>query len=120
MPPKSKTKDDAVKDVATPEQQEATTPPTPEQPPEATATPTPEQPPESTVVVGSSITPVTPIPPDAFPKLSVSVCCTRAQGIWRAGRYWPAEAVTVELDAFTDEQWQQIEAEPLLRIRVEG
>lgn len=103
MPPKSKTTD-PVQKAATPEQQ-----------PEAVAAPTQEL---EQATVQDAVTPGQQ--PEALPVLSVSVSCTRAQGIWRAGRYWPAEAVTVELDAFTDEQWQQIEAEPLLRIRVEG
>lgn len=44
----------------------------------------------------------------------------RAAGIWRAGRFWPAEGVEVSEDDFTEAQWAQLRAEPVLSInRVE-
>jgi hypothetical protein len=50
------------------------------------------------------------------PVSSLIVCCHRPQGIWRAGRFWSAEQVKVSVDDFSDEQVEQLVAEPLLSV----
>lgn len=40
----------------------------------------------------------------------------RRAGFRRAGRAWPAEAVTVSADDFTAEQVEQLLAEPMLTV----
>lgn len=49
------------------------------------------------------------IPPSAF-----TIRALRPQGIWRAGRFWGPDEVTVRADQFTPEQEVQLITEPLL------
>ena len=55
-----------------------------------------------------------PAAPEDLVAHSITVRCKRPAGIWRGGRFWPAEQVTVSLDEFTDEQVERIVTEPLL------
>lgn len=50
----------------------------------------------------------------ALARLSV---CARQAGFRRAGRAWPAEAVIVEADEFTEAQIEQLLAEPMLVVK---
>lgn len=51
-----------------------------------------------------------------LPSEHIAVRCTRKRGIWRAGRFWPPEPVAVALADLSDEQFEQINGEPLLVI----
>lgn len=42
--------------------------------------------------------------------------CKRARGIWRAGRFWPPEAIAVPAGDLSDAQLVAILGEPLLQI----
>lgn len=68
--------------------------------------------PDSTV---TSVLPVAVVAEDK-PVSSLIVRCHRPQGIWRAGRFWSAEQVEVSVDDFSDEQVEQLVAEPLLSV----
>lgn len=57
---------------------------------------------------------LTPSAPDDLVAHSIMVRCKRPTGIWRGGRFWSAEQVTVPLDELTDEQIERIVTEPLL------
>lgn len=50
---------------------------------------------------------------------SITVRCGRAQGIWRAGRFWPSTPTTLPADELDEQQWAAIMAEPLLMVREE-
>lgn len=76
------------------------------QPPELAAI---EQPAEQPAAAA-----IAPSVPDDLVAHSITVRCKRPTGIWRGGRFWPAEQVTVSLDEFTDEQIERIVTEPLL------
>lgn len=68
-----------------------------------------------TVVEQSDIEqPIVPSAPDDLVAHSIMVRCTRPTGIWRGGRFWTAEQVTVPLDELTEEQIERIVTEPLL------
>lgn len=43
-------------------------------------------------------------------------CKRRDRGLWRAGRFWPAEPTAVPADELTDDQLQALLAEPLLSV----
>ena len=95
-----------------------------EQPAEKPAEQTPEQPAEqppeqSAEQVTEQATDepaaaLTPSAPDDLVAHSIMVRCKRPTGIWRGGRFWSAEQVTVPLDELTDEQIERIVTEPLL------
>jgi len=55
-------------------------------------------------------------PEKAAAEIKVSKLVVRSQvaGFRRAGRAWPAEEVTVSADEFTEEQIEQLLAEPML------
>ena len=57
---------------------------------------------------------LTPSAPDDLVAHSIMVRCKRPTGIWRGGRFWSAEQVTVPLDELTEEQIERIVTEPLL------
>ena len=61
--------------------------------------------------------------PDAAPvgsqDVRLEIRCARATGIWRAGRFWPPELVTVSADQFSDEQIAALKAEPLLSVQIQ-
>lgn len=61
------------------------------------------------------------IPNLVGPDIAVSpagftIRCGRPQGIWRAGRFWPPESVSVPADELTEEQLQRLIGEPLLAV----
>lgn len=103
-----------------------------EQTPEQPAEQPPEQPPEqSAEQVAEQVTEqvteqateqatdepaaaLTPSAPDDLVAHSIMVRCKRPTGIWRGGRFWSAEQVTVPLDELTEEQIERIVTEPLL------
>ncbi len=93
---------------------------TPEQPAEQTPEQTPEQPaeqPAEQVTEQATDEPaaaLTPSAPDDLVAHSIMVRCKRPTGIWRGGRFWSAEQVTVPLDELTEEQIERIVTEPLL------
>lgn len=53
-------------------------------------------------------------PPPAVALPIMTVRCARQRGVWRAGRFWPAEAVVVLDDELSAEQIDAVCAEPLL------
>lgn len=57
---------------------------------------------------------LTPSAPDDLVAHSITVRCKRPTGIWRGGRFWSAEQVTVPLEELTEEQIERIVTEPLL------
>lgn len=66
------------------------------------------------------VTAATEVELGAFRIPQYRIRAARASGIWRAGRFWPAEGVEVSEDDFTEAQWEQLRAEPVLSInRVE-
>ena len=81
-----------------------------EQVPEQPADQVPEQQPEQQAEAATE----QPAAPEDLVAHSITVRCKRPAGIWRGGRFWPAEQVTVSLDEFTDEQVERIVTEPLL------
>lgn len=56
-------------------------------------------------------------PPLAGALSIMTVRCTRLRGIWRAGRFWPPEAVPVFDGDLSAEQLKAVRAEPLLIVR---
>lgn len=61
--------------------------------------------------------------PDAAPvgsqDVRLEIRCARATGIWRAGRFWPPELVTVSADQFSADQIAALKAEPLLSVQIQ-
>lgn len=49
--------------------------------------------------------------------IKILVRCHRPQGIYRAGRFWPAEDTPVLASDFTLDELHRLRAEPLLSIR---
>ena len=83
-----------------------------EQPPEQSAEQVAEQVTEQ--VTDEPAAALTPSAPDDLVAHSIMVRCKRPTGIWRGGRFWSAEQVTVPLDELTEEQIERIVTEPLL------
>lgn len=115
MPPNTKTAK-AVDAPAKPEATGATpTPTAPEDAPSVTApgevTGTVETRP-GTAAAGDLIAGLAEAPSD----VAVLVFCHRPQGIWRAGRFWPAEQTRVAAAELTQEQFAALDAEPLLSL----
>lgn len=79
-----------------------------EQPPEQSAEQVAEQ------ATDEPAAALTPSAPDDLVAHSIMVRCKRPTGIWRGGRFWSAEQVTVPLDELTEEQIERIVTEPLL------
>lgn len=51
------------------------------------------------------------------PPIKILVRCHRPQGIYRAGRFWPAEDTPVLASDFSLDELHRLHAEPLLSIR---
>jgi len=133
MPPNTKTAK-AVDAPAKPEATGATpTPPAPEVAPAVTAlgevTGTVETRPDD-AAPGVLIVGATPwlTPPELpldqvfgdsveVPPIKILVRCHRPQGIYRSGRFWPAEDTPVLASDFTLDELHRLRAEPLLSIR---
>lgn len=132
MPPNTKTAK-AVDAPAKPEATGATpTPPAPEVAPAVTAsgevTGTVETRPDDAapgvLIPGAPW----PYPPEVsidllrgeaveVPPIKILVRCHRPQGIYRAGRFWPAEDTPVLASDFSLDELLRLRAEPLLSIR---
>ena len=57
--------------------------------------------------------------PDDSQGARLEIRCARATGIWRAGRFWPPELVTVSAAEFSAEQIAALKAEPLLSVQIQ-
>ena len=55
-----------------------------------------------------------PADPANIPPTAYIIRALRPQGIWRAGRFWGPDEVTVRADQFTPEQEVKLITEPLL------
>ena len=55
-----------------------------------------------------------PADPASAPPSAYIIRALRPQGIWRAGRFWGPEEITVAADEFTPEQEERLITEPLL------
>lgn len=69
----------------------------------------------------AAVAEVTPSADDgevAVELLTLSVRCTRPQGIWRAGRFWTAETTDVPAVEFDQAQLDAILSEPLLSVNL--
>lgn len=45
------------------------------------------------------------------------IAATVAAGFWRCGRHFTESGIVVDAAEFTEEQWQRIEDEPMLRVK---
>ncbi len=54
-------------------------------------------------------------PAPAKPVVGLTVTC-RGDSFWRAGRHWTSKPITVALEDLTEEQIEQLKAEPMLMV----
>ena len=47
---------------------------------------------------------------------TVLLAATTATGFWRCGKFFPKEGIVVDIAEFTEEQWERLKAEGMLKI----
>ncbi len=49
-----------------------------------------------------------------------TIAALAAAGFWRCGKLFPKEGITVAIDEFTQEQWDRLKAEKMLKVTEGG